>query len=98
MQGEIGQQLQHFQETVSKLRLSIPMHEIHDILQLYSGKISDETTAGIATYFYDLPTSSLRRNQYIFPASGALQVVDLPDLFRRSGFRVAPSTFVYPRT
>ncbi|KAJ6586424.1 glycosyltransferase family 24 protein [Mycena vulgaris] len=78
MQGEITQQLQHFQEA------------------LYGGKISDETTGSIATYFYDLPTSSLRRNRYIFPASGDLRVVDVPDLFRRTGFRVTPSTFVYP--
>ncbi|KAJ7130733.1 glycosyltransferase family 24 protein [Mycena crocata] len=78
MQGEIAQQLQHFQEA------------------LYGGKISDETTGTIDTYFYDLPTSSLRRNRYIFGASEEHRVVNLPELFRRTGFRVTPSTFVYP--
>ncbi|KAJ6626996.1 glycosyltransferase family 24 protein [Mycena sp. CBHHK59/15] len=77
MQGEIAQQLQHFQEA------------------LYGGKISDET-GSIGTYFYDLPTSSLRRNRYIFPASGSLRVVSLPELFARSGYRTTPSTFIYP--
>ncbi|KAJ7136717.1 glycosyltransferase family 24 protein [Mycena epipterygia] len=78
MQGEIAQQLQHFQELI------------------YGGKLSDESTEGISTYFYDLPTSSLRRNRYIFPASGDLRVVNVLDLFGRTGFRVTPSTFIYP--
>ncbi|KAJ7342428.1 glycosyltransferase family 24 protein [Mycena albidolilacea] len=63
---------------------------------LYSGKISDETTDKISTYFYDLPTSSPRRNRYIFPAPGDLRIVSLPELFSRTRFRVTPSTFVYP--
>ncbi|KAJ7785207.1 UDP-glucose:glycoprotein glucosyltransferase-domain-containing protein [Mycena maculata] len=62
---------------------------------VYGGKISDETT-GISTYFYDLPTSSLRRNPYIFPPSGELKIVSVPELFARTGFRAAPATFVYP--
>ncbi|KAF7345254.1 hypothetical protein MSAN_01902000 [Mycena sanguinolenta] len=73
MQVEVSHQLQHFQET------------------LYAGKLSDEMPEGksISTYFYDLPTSSARRNQYIFPASGDLRIVDLPQLFKRTKFRVA---------
>ncbi|KAJ6562664.1 glycosyltransferase family 24 protein [Mycena capillaripes] len=63
---------------------------------VYGGKLSDETTGGISTYFYDLPTSSVRRNRYIFPASGDLRIFNVPDLFRRAGFRVTPSTFIYP--
>ncbi|KAJ7813688.1 glycosyltransferase family 24 protein [Mycena olivaceomarginata] len=63
---------------------------------LYSGKISDETTDKISTYFYDLPTSSPRRNRYIFPAPGDLRIVSLPELFSRTRFRITPSTFVYP--
>jgi len=54
-------------------------------------------TNGISTYFYDLPTSSPRRNRYIFPASGDLRIVSVPELWRRTGFRVSPSGFVYPR-
>lgn len=79
MQGEVGHQLQHFQEAV------------------YGGKITDETTGNISTYFYDLPTSSLRRNPYISPASGDVQIVSIPELLKRTGFRITPSTFVYPR-
>ncbi|KAJ6624174.1 hypothetical protein B0H10DRAFT_1943373 [Mycena sp. CBHHK59/15] len=67
-----------------------------DMDDLYGGKISDETTGSIGTYFYDLPTSSLRRNRCIFPASGSLRIVSLPDLFARSGFRTTLSTFIYP--
>ncbi|KAJ7608670.1 UDP-glucose:glycoprotein glucosyltransferase-domain-containing protein [Roridomyces roridus] len=64
---------------------------------LYSGIITEEAAAeSIATYFYDLPTTSLRRNPYIFPKSGDIRVVDVPALFKRTGFRVAPSSFVYP--
>ncbi|KAJ7222294.1 UDP-glucose:glycoprotein glucosyltransferase-domain-containing protein [Mycena pura] len=63
---------------------------------IYSGKITDETKGSITTYFYDLPTTSLRRNRYIFPASADVRIVDVPGLFRRTGFRVTPSTFVYP--
>ncbi|KAJ7651981.1 glycosyltransferase family 24 protein [Mycena polygramma] len=63
---------------------------------VYGGKLSDETTGTISTYFYDLPTSSPRRNRYIFPASGDVRIVNVPDLFRRTRFQVTPSTFVYP--
>ncbi|KAJ7078310.1 glycosyltransferase family 24 protein [Mycena belliarum] len=80
MQGEVAQQLQHFQEV------------------LYGGKLTDETTGNIATYFYDLPTSSPRRNRYIFTAPADLRIVDAPALLRRAGYHVAPGTFVYPQT
>ncbi|KAJ6489844.1 glycosyltransferase family 24 protein [Mycena sanguinolenta] len=80
MQVEVSHQLQHLQES------------------LYAGKLSDEMPEGqsISTYFYDLPTSSARRNRYIFPASGDLRIVDLPQLFKRTGFRAARAGFVYP--
>ncbi|KAJ7485860.1 glycosyltransferase family 24 protein [Mycena latifolia] len=61
---------------------------------LYGGKISDETT--FDTYFYDLPTSSPRRNKYIFTAPADLRLVDLTELFGRTGVRGAPASFVYP--
>ncbi|KAF7307809.1 hypothetical protein MKEN_01141000 [Mycena kentingensis (nom. inval.)] len=63
---------------------------------IYGGKITDETSGSLSTYFYDQPTTSLRRNRYIFPASGDVRVVNVPDLFKRTGFRTTPSTFVYP--
>ncbi|KAF8164188.1 UDP-glucose:glycoprotein glucosyltransferase-domain-containing protein [Mycena galopus ATCC 62051] len=83
MQGEVAQQLQYFQE---------------------ARQTPEEIAAPgvIENYFYDLPTSSARRNRYIFPASGPgaggaeLRIVNLPEVFGRTGFRVAPGTFVYP--
>ncbi|KAJ7057937.1 UDP-glucose:glycoprotein glucosyltransferase-domain-containing protein [Mycena amicta] len=63
---------------------------------IYAGKLTDETSDRVSTYFYDQPTTSLRRNRYIFPASGEVRVVNMPELFKRTGLRVTPSTFVYP--
>lgn len=53
----------------------------------------------MSNYFYDLPTSSKRRNRYIFPsnAAGSLRIVNLPELFGRARFRVSPPTYIYPR-
>ncbi|KAJ7788771.1 hypothetical protein B0H14DRAFT_3892259 [Mycena olivaceomarginata] len=42
-------------------------------------------------YFYDLHTSSLCRNRYIFLAPGDLRIVSLPELFSRTRFRVFPA-------
>ncbi|KAG6833463.1 hypothetical protein H0H87_006830 [Tephrocybe sp. NHM501043] len=80
MQNELSKQLQFLQE------------------KIYSGKITDEHNETLATYFYDQPTTSLRRNRYIFSsdAPGSLRIFNLPDLFARTGFRVAPSAFHYP--
>ncbi|KAG6918623.1 hypothetical protein DXG01_013034 [Tephrocybe rancida] len=83
IQNELSRQLQFFQE------------------KIYSGKITDEQEGlndTLATYFYDQPTTSLRRNRYIYPtgAPGSLRVFNLVDLFARTGFRVAPSAFLYP--
>ncbi|KAG6839745.1 hypothetical protein C0991_012004, partial [Blastosporella zonata] len=64
--------------------------------RIYSGKLTDEHNETLATYFYDQPTTVLRRNQYIYPADGLLRVFNLPDLFGRTGFRAAPSAFLYP--
>nr|GAT58270.1 predicted protein [Mycena chlorophos] len=63
---------------------------------IYSGKITDENSAEIPTYFYDQPTTSRRRNQYIFPASGEVRLVNMPELLRRTGLNVKRSAFVYP--
>lgn len=52
----------------------------------------------MATYFYDQPSTSQRRNRYIYPASalGSLHVFKLPELFSRTGFFVSASSYVYP--
>ncbi|CAK5263114.1 unnamed protein product [Mycena citricolor] len=63
--------------------------------ELYNGKITEETAQHISTYFYDQPTTSLRRNKYIFPET-AVRIFNLPDTFRRTGFKDLPGSFVYP--
>ncbi|KAF8069177.1 glycosyltransferase family 24 protein [Lyophyllum atratum] len=80
MQTELTRQMQFLQE------------------QVYEGKITDAHNETMATFFYDQPSTGLRRNQYIYPATtpGSLRIFNLPDLFSRTGFHVAPSAFVYP--
>ena len=53
----------------------------------------------MSTYFYDLPTTQHRRNRYIYSTTtdGGLRIVNLPELFLRTGFSTSPSTFIYPR-
>ncbi|KAG6824858.1 hypothetical protein H0H93_001453, partial [Arthromyces matolae] len=65
---------------------------------VYTGKLTDTHNDTLGTYFYDQPTTSIRRNQYIFPKDtpGSLRVYNLPTLFSRIGFQAAPATFVYP--
>ena len=49
------------------------------------------------TYFYDLPTTSKRRNRYIFPSDpSSLNIVNLPELFGKTRMRVSSSTYIYP--
>ncbi|KIM46645.1 glycosyltransferase family 24 protein [Hebeloma cylindrosporum] len=67
--------------------------------KVYEGSLSDATKGeSMSNYFYDLPTSSKRRNRYIFPsnAAGRLRIVNLPELFGRARFRVSPPTYIYP--
>jgi len=69
------------------------------ISKVYEGVVSDETRGeSMTNYFYDLPTTSKRRNRYIFPPNspGSLKIANLPDLFSRKQFnRLSP--YVYPR-
>jgi UDP-glucose:glycoprotein glucosyltransferase len=53
----------------------------------------------MSTYFYDQPTTSRRRNSYLYPNTtpGSLRIFNIYEVFGRTGFRVSPSTFVYPR-
>lgn len=64
---------------------------------LYTGKLSDNI-GDASVYFYDLPTSSKRRNMHIHPTNqpGSLRVANLPGLFSRTGFSVQPGSFVNP--
>lgn len=52
----------------------------------------------MANYFYDMSTTSQRRNSYIYPSSSQeiLKIANIPSLFSRIGFDV-PSSYIYPR-
>jgi hypothetical protein len=66
--------------------------------QMQEGVLTDDNTQSMSNYFYDLPTTNLRRNQHIYPSStaGSLRLYNLPDVFARTGFSSASSTFLYP--
>ncbi|KAF8155695.1 UDP-glucose:glycoprotein glucosyltransferase-domain-containing protein [Crassisporium funariophilum] len=82
LQIELGQQMNFLQEKV------------------YEGSLSDETKGEtMGTYFYDLPTTSKRRNRYIFPSNVAgLRIVNLHELFDKTGFRhsLSAASYIYP--
>lgn len=54
----------------------------------------------MANWFYDLPTTNLRRNSYIYPSSTGsnMRIFNLPDVFGKTRFRVDPATYLYPCT
>ncbi|KAF8644943.1 hypothetical protein AX16_008171 [Volvariella volvacea WC 439] len=86
MQQEIAHQLQYLQE------------------QFYEGKINDNhaESGKMATWFYDQPTSSPRRNKYIYPSSsatpgGGLRIFNLPELFYNTEYRSSPWSHLYPK-
>ncbi|KAG6885729.1 hypothetical protein C0993_010556 [Termitomyces sp. T159_Od127] len=66
--------------------------------QVYSGKLTEAHNDTLGTYFYDQPTTGIRRNRYIYPtdAPESLKVFNLPELFAKTRFRVTPAIFVYP--
>ena len=100
---QIGKQMQFFQEQVR------PFLHLCAILcqcdcQIYEGKIKDEQAESLSTYFYDQPTTDKKRNRYIYPtATGGLKIVNMVELFARTGFEAfvavegKGSAFVYPR-
>ena len=57
---------------------------------MYSGELAGDIAEGISTYFYDLPTANVRRNQHIYPRTGpgGLKFFSAPDFL--------PGAFVYP--
>ena len=66
---------------------------------MYQGALSDENKPEeMANYLYDMPTTSKRRNIYIYPSLSQenLKIVNIPALFTKVGFEV-PSSYVYPR-
>ncbi|KAG6887758.1 hypothetical protein C0995_013010 [Termitomyces sp. Mi166 len=86
-QNELSKQIQFLQEQAGVLHAFV-----------YTGKLTEAHNETLGTYFYDQPTTGIRRNRYIYPtdAPGSLKVLSLPELFARTKFHVAPATFVYP--
>lgn len=64
-------------------------------VQLYTGELPEESPETLSTYFYDLPTTSIRRNRHIFPSGSALRIVNLPELSSRVGIH-SYGAFNYP--
>jgi len=57
----------------------------------------------MSTYFYDLPTTSKRRNRYIIPsAPGGLQIINVPEVLKSSGLESLGvgrgGAWIYPST
>jgi UDP-glucose:glycoprotein glucosyltransferase len=51
----------------------------------------------VSTYFYDLPTTYKRRNEFIFPTeTKPLQIVDLKESFRGLDSLLEEDKFVHP--
>ncbi|THH29185.1 hypothetical protein EUX98_g5002 [Antrodiella citrinella] len=85
-------------EFLRNMQTEIGVQMQHLQEELYGEKITEEQTAAIATYFYDQPSSLMRRNKYIFPSTktGSLKIVSLPDLHARSGLPLSGGAFAYP--
>ncbi|EJC97612.1 uncharacterized protein FOMMEDRAFT_171561 [Fomitiporia mediterranea MF3/22] len=76
--------------------------------KVYMAEISDENADTIDTYFYDLPSTDLRRNRYIFPSTSSkpgplgsvsgLRIVNVPEMFEKSGFAPGSGAYLYPES
>jgi UDP-glucose:glycoprotein glucosyltransferase len=66
-------------------------------LQVYSGKLTDDSVESMSNYFYDLPSSTKRRNRHIIPGSapGSLRIFNLPEIFSQTDFKTSASSFIY---
>ncbi|KAI0754012.1 glycosyltransferase family 24 protein [Daedaleopsis nitida] len=80
------------------LQVESAEHIQHLQYKVYSGELTDEDAAQVATYFYDLPTTAKRRNMYIHPSNkaGSLRIYSLPELIEGNGLSSAPGAFMYP--
>ena len=97
LQVELNKQLQHIQEEVSWIRVSL-IAQVTRLQQTYTGKLTDDDASRLGTYFYDLPSTHLRRSRYIFPATGQLHISNLPELFGETGFLPENDSYIYPCT
>ena len=52
--------------------------------QLYAGQLSEDDSARMETYFYDLPGAQKRRNAYIYQPTDELVIESLPELLAKA--------------
>ncbi|KAL5522625.1 hypothetical protein ACEPAG_8642 [Sanghuangporus baumii] len=88
-------------------QLQVEMNSQIQFLQekIYLAELGDANSETIDTYFYDLPSTNLRRNRYIFPSSSPksriggqtsnLRIVNVPELFNRTGFAPRAGAYLY---
>ncbi|KAL5480943.1 KRE5 [Sanghuangporus weigelae] len=88
-------------------QLQVEMNSQIQFLQekIYLAELSDANLATIDTYFYDLPSTNLRRNRYIFPSSlpksriggqtSNLRIVNVPEMFKKTGFAPRAGAYLY---
>ncbi|TCD67335.1 hypothetical protein EIP91_000256 [Steccherinum ochraceum] len=86
-------------EFLRNMQMEIGEQMQHLQAELYADTITDDDSASMSTYFYDLPSSLKRRNKHIFPSkkTGSLKILSLPDLNARFGLPLSEGAFVYPK-
>ncbi|KAI0696066.1 glycosyltransferase family 24 protein [Cytidiella melzeri] len=88
-------------EFLRNMQVEAGQQLLHLQEKVYLGELSDDDSGRMSTYFYDLPSSSKRRNKYIFPsttsgATGDLKIVNLMDLVEKSQFPFSSGSFLHP--
>ncbi|KAF9051644.1 glycosyltransferase family 24 protein [Panaeolus papilionaceus] len=68
--------------------------------KVYEMELTDDNHGDtMANYFYDLPTTSKRRNKYIFPSGSAaanIRIVNMPEIFNQLKLKLSSWSYVYP--
>ncbi|OCH94043.1 glycosyltransferase family 24 protein [Obba rivulosa] len=85
-------------EFLRHMQLEVGQQLQHVQEQLAAGVLSDSDGERISTYFYDLPTTIKRRNQYVYPSSksGSLRIVDMQEAIARASFPSQHGSYIYP--
>ena len=65
---------------------------------MYGGKLENDESIDMSVYFYDLPTTSKRRNKYVYPSpqAGSLEVFNIPGLLEDVGIDRNELQYLYP--
>ncbi|PPQ69221.1 hypothetical protein CVT24_000018 [Panaeolus cyanescens] len=68
--------------------------------KVYEMELTDENAGEtMSNYFYDLPTTSKRRNKYIFPTGSTAavnRIANIPEIFNQLKMESSSWTYVYP--